>query len=204
MNEAARGDLRRVLLARGLRAFGDGFAAILLPVHLSLLGFAPLAVGAITTAALLGSSLLALGLGLLGHRLRRRATLVAASLLMAATGLGFAALDGFWPLLVVAFVGTLSPTGGDTGVFLPIEHTVLAGAVADQDRTAGFARYSLVGSLVGAVGALAAGAVDWLAPWFSPRTVIEALFLLYAALGLAAGLLYRGLSPAAERAADQA
>ena len=41
-------DVRRVLLARSLRAFGDGYVAILLPVHLSLLGFDTLAVGAIS------------------------------------------------------------------------------------------------------------------------------------------------------------
>ena len=199
-----RGDLRRVLLARGLRAFGDGYAAILLPVHLSLLGFEPLAVGAISTAALLGSSLLALALGLLGHRIRRRPALLAASLLMAATGTAFATVEGFWPLLLVAFVGTLSPTGGDAGVFLPLEHTVLAQSVPDAERTAAFARYSFAGSVVGAAGALAAGMVDWLAPWAGARTVIEALFLLYGGLGLASLLLYRGLSAAAEAPAGEA
>jgi MFS family permease len=92
-------------------------------VHLSSLGFDALAVGAISTATLLGSALLTLGLGAVAHRVPRRRALLAASLLMAATGLGFVAVADFWPLLVVAFVGTLSPTGGDLGVFLPLEHT---------------------------------------------------------------------------------
>jgi hypothetical protein len=68
---------------------------------------------------------------------------------MVLTGLGFAALDDFWPLLVIAFVGTLNPSSGDVSVFLPLEHALLAGGVAGQDRTALFARYSLVGSLLG-------------------------------------------------------
>jgi hypothetical protein len=59
----ARADVRRVLWSRALRAFGDGYVAILLPVHLSGLGFGPVAVGAISTATLLGSALLTLGLG---------------------------------------------------------------------------------------------------------------------------------------------
>lgn len=196
------GDTRRILWARGLRAFGDGYAAILLPVHLSGLGFEPLAVGAISTATLLGSSLLALALGAVGHRVRRRPALLTASLLMAASGLGFAALDGFWPLLLIAFVGTLSPTGGDVGVFLPLEHTVLTQSVAAERRTAAFARYSFVGSIVAALGALAAGAVDWLAPIAPARAVIDALFLLYGGLGVASFLLYRGLSPRAEAPGD--
>jgi hypothetical protein len=61
-------DGRRVLWSRALRAFGDGYVAILLPVHLSGLGFDALAVGAVSTAALLGSALLTLALGFVAHR----------------------------------------------------------------------------------------------------------------------------------------
>jgi hypothetical protein len=48
-------DSRRVLLARGLGTFGDGYVAILLPVHLGRLGYGPTEVGLIATATLLGS-----------------------------------------------------------------------------------------------------------------------------------------------------
>ena len=54
---AARADVRRVLWSRGLRAFGDGYVAILLPVHLSSLGFGAAAVGVTSTVTLLGSAL---------------------------------------------------------------------------------------------------------------------------------------------------
>ena len=146
-------DQRRIILARSLRAFADGYVAILLPVHLSLLGFEAFAVGAIATAALLGSALLTLALGISAHRVRLSA-LLAAALLMAATGFGFAAVHGFWPLLLVAFIGTLNPSGGDVSVFLPLEHTVLAHTASDKERTAMFARYSFAGAAVGALGAL--------------------------------------------------
>jgi MFS family permease len=128
-------DIRRVLVARSLRAFGDGYVAILLPVHLSRLGYDAFGVGLISTASLLGSALLTLALGLVAYRVPRRPALLAAGLLMAATGLGFAGIHAFWPLLVVAFVGTLNPSGGDVSVFLPLEHTVLSHVVADKDRT---------------------------------------------------------------------
>src|SRR3954452_22114499 len=191
-------DQRRIILARSLRAFADGYVAILLPVHLSLLGFEAFAVGAIATAALLGSALLTLALGSAAHRIRRRLALLAAALLMAATGFGFAAVHGFWPLLVIAFVGTLNPSGGDVSVFLPLEHTVLAHTVADRERTAMFARYSFAGATLGAVGALAAGTVDWFAPAVGPGTTINALFILYGVLGLSTFVLYRGLSSGVE------
>ncbi len=87
--------MRRILCARALRAFGDGYAAILLPAHLSALGFNALAVGAISTATLLGSALVTLALGAVGHRVRRRPALLAASLLMAATGIAFATVESF-------------------------------------------------------------------------------------------------------------
>ena len=123
--------------------------------------------------------------------------LLGAALLMARTGAAFALVDGFWPLLLVAFVGTLNPSAGDVSVFLPLEQALLAHTVADRDRTALFARYSLVGSLAGALGALAAGL-----PAAPGRRLpgglgaaLEAMFLLYAALGLASLLLYRRLPP---------
>ncbi len=47
-------DIRRVLWARSLWAFGDGYVAILLPVHLSRLGYDAFGVGLLSTASLLG------------------------------------------------------------------------------------------------------------------------------------------------------
>jgi hypothetical protein len=47
---------RRVLLARALRAFGDGYIAVLLAVYLEGLEFNAAAVGAISTSTLLGSA----------------------------------------------------------------------------------------------------------------------------------------------------
>jgi MFS family permease len=191
-------DWQRILLGRSLRAFADGYVAILLPLHLSILGFEAFAVGAISTATLLGSAVLTLVLGTAAHRVRRRAALLAAALLMAATGFGFAGVHGLWPLLLIAFIGTLNPSGGDVSVFLPLEHTVLAHTVPDRDRTAMFARYSFAGAVLGALGALAAGIVDWFAPAIPPGTTINLLFILYGVIGLLTFVLYRGLSPAIE------
>ena len=84
---------------------------------------------------------------------------------MAATGVGFAIVTAFWPLLVIAFVGTMNPTSGDASVFLPLEQTVLTQTIEPRRRTALFARYSVIGSLAGAVGVLAASAPDIAAAW---------------------------------------
>jgi len=198
MRDAAvnrRNDLRRLLLARGLRAFGDGFVSLLLPLYLITLGFSPFEVGAITTGTLLGSGVLTLLVGMHAWRLRFRTLLLLASTLMAATGLGFASFTEFWPLFLIAVVGTLNPSSGDVSVFLPLEQAVLARLATDRQRTAVFARYSLVGALVGAVGALFAGSSEWLtgAMHVSAKAAMQSLFLLYGLLGLASGVIYRKL-----------
>jgi MFS family permease len=181
----------RLLAARALRDFGDGFVAVLLPVYLTALGFSPLQVGVIATAALLGSALLTLGIGLIGGRHDDRRLLLAAASLMVATGVAFALVHDFAVLLVVAFAGTVNPSAGSVSVFVPLEHAVLSRDVADRERTKMFARYSLIGALSSAFGALAAATPDYLAvAGVSQLAAIKAMFVLYAFLGLAGSLLY--------------
>ncbi|HET9405333.1 MAG TPA: MFS transporter, partial [Burkholderiales bacterium] len=50
-------DAALILTARGIRAFTDGFVALLLPYYVTLLGYSALEVGVIATATLLGSGL---------------------------------------------------------------------------------------------------------------------------------------------------
>src|SRR5207302_2515797 len=133
--------------------------------------------------------------------------LLAAALLMIATGAGFAMTTAFWPLLLIAFVGTMNPTSGDASIFLPLEQAALAQTADPRRRTALFARYSVIGSLAGALGILAAAAPDFIAGEAGPGriAVMQLMFVAYAALGIVNLLLYRPLSPAieTETAADQ-
>lgn len=185
----------RVLLVRGLRAFADGFVSLLLPIYLGVLGMSPLRVGVVVTATLLGSGVLTLWVGLRAYRHEYRTMLLLATALMTATGIGFAVFSDFWPLLVVAFVGTLNPSGGDVSVFLPLEHAMLARAADDTRRTALFARYSLVGTLVAAVGTLFAGLPGMLvtAAHMPLKVALQAMFGLYALVGVLSAWIYRNL-----------
>ena len=191
-------DITRILIAKGLRAFGDGYVSLLLPLYLIELGFTPLDVGIIATTTLLGSGLLTLAVGLHAYRYHYRTLLLAATLLMAGTGLGFAFVTDFWPLLVIALVGTLNPSSGDVSVFLPLEHAVMSRLVDDKQRTAVFARYSLVGALLAALGSLAAALPGMLSSYvgLSGTAALKCMFVLYAALACGAALVYRGLPQA--------
>ncbi len=189
----AQAQLRRLLAARGLRALADGYVAVLLPAYLLALGHEAWAVGVIATATLLGSALATLALGAFGHRWPAQRLLVAAGLLMAATGFAFAGSAGFWPLLVIAFVGTLNPSAGDVSVFLPLEHARIAVLSEGDARTRAFARYTIVGSLAAACGALLAGAPGWAAALagVEPLAAMRAMFALYGLVGVAVWALYR-------------
>jgi hypothetical protein len=86
------------------------FSCLLLPIYLVELGFSPMAIGAIVTSTLIGTALLTLWVGWIANRHSRRPLLLAAALLMAGTGAAFALIMSFWPLLLVALVGTMNPT----------------------------------------------------------------------------------------------
>ena len=177
--------------ARALRDFGDGFVAILLPVYLLSLGLTPFAVGIVATVSLLGSAFLTIGAGLLGARYGYRRLLLAAAGLMIATGVAFAVVHDYALLLVIAFTGTINPSAGSVSVFVPLEHAALSAAAGDLDRTKIFARYSLVGALAAAAGALAAAAPDVIVPLgVDQLTAIKSMFVVYAMLGVFGGALY--------------
>ena len=181
-----------LLAARALRAFADGFVAVLLPAYLLALGFGLIEVGLLSTATLFGSALATLAVGRFGHRHSIRRLLLCAAVLMAVTGLGFAGFSSWWPLLFIAFAGPLNPSGGDVSVFLPLEHTALAATASPEVRTTVFARYSFVGSLFGAMGALAAAVPDWLASraGFQMLDALRVMFMFYALIGIAVWVIY--------------
>ena len=100
---------------------------------------------------------------------------------MLGTGIGFATVTDFLPLLLIAVIGTLNPSNGDVSVFAPLEHSLLSNAVTSEQRTTLFARYSLVGNLVGAVGALSAAIPGLLAQWHvvEIKTAVQVMFVIY-------------------------
>jgi MFS family permease len=189
-----RADLNLLYAARGLRGFGDGFAVILIPAYLSAIGYDAIYIGIVAAASLLGSAVLTLAVGLLAPRHDLRKLLLLAAGVMVATGLAFPAFENIVFIAVVGFVGTVNPSAGDIGVFIPLEHAMVARGIADRERTAAFARYSLIGALAAAAGALAAALPDLLASAGIGRiAAFRLMFYAYALLGVAGAILYRQL-----------
>src|SRR5213596_3259516 len=92
-----------VYAARAARGLGDGFAVIILPAYLAEIGFDAFQIGLIATAALLGTALATLAVGLLGGRHDLRNLLVVGACLMAATGLAFPVFDHLVFIVLIAF-----------------------------------------------------------------------------------------------------
>lgn len=180
-----------VSIARGLRDFADGFAAVLLPVYLTALGFDAAQIGVAATLALLGSAIFTLGVGWLGSRIGDRTTLLVASALMVATGMALAASSHYAAILAVSLFGTLNPSSGNASVFVPPEHSLMANSANAADRTRMFARYGLIGAMAAAFGALLTAAPDYLTTAGLERlAALRAMFVLYALIGVLIGLVY--------------
>src|SRR6476620_4466682 len=122
-------------VARGLRGFGDGFAIIILPAYMTLRGYDAVAVGVVATVSLLGTALLTLIVGWIAPRHDLRALLIFGAALTALTGLAFPNVEHFLLIALVAFIGTINPSGGDLGVLVPLEHAVLARGASNATRT---------------------------------------------------------------------
>ena len=184
-------DRALLLGARGLRAFGFGFSAVLIGVYLEQRGLSPGLIGLTLGIGLAAAALSGLVSASLAARFGRRRALSIAGLLMALTGLDLA-LAGQPALLVAAgLTGMLGAASVDLGPFASVEQAVLAEAVPPAGRNIAFGRYSLTGGLFNAAGGLAAGAA-------TGASGGRNFFLLYAAIGVVTAVLPFFMSPGVE------
>ena len=174
-----------------MRGLGDGFAAIILPAYLIEIGLDSFQIGVVATSALLGSAVLTLAIGFLAPRFQVRTLLLFCAGLMVLTGTALPSFQHLPVIVAIAFIGTINPTSGDIGIHIPLEQTVLAGKASDQTRTRMFSRYSLVGALSIAAGALAAGLPDFMtSTGMTKIAAMQIMFYIYALLGLMGGGFY--------------
>jgi MFS family permease len=187
--------------ARAARGFGDGFAVIILPAYLAEIGFDAFQIGIVATAALLGTAAATLLIGHLGARHDIRNLLLLGAAFMIASGILFPNAQHIVLVAMIAFFGTMNPSTGDLGMLVPLEHAMIARSVADDERTGAFARYSLIGALAAAAGALVAAAPDLLGTVGIDRlTALKLLFYGYAGLGAVIALIYTRLPHAEMKA----
>src|SRR2546421_7232460 len=174
-------DRALLLTARGLRAFGFGYAAVLLGIHLERRGLPPLGIGITLGVGLAAASLLGLASAWAASRIGRRGALAACGGLMALTGADLALSTSPALLALSGVTGMLGAASVDLGPFAAVEQAMLAEAAPVSRRSVAFGRCSVVGGVLNAAGGLAAIlATPGSTAWF---------FGLYGALGVATAIL---------------
>jgi len=151
-------DRALLFFARGLRAFGFGFSAVLIGIHLEHRGLSAGLIGLTLGLGLAASSLSGLASAWIAHRMGRRRALALSGVLMAMTGLDLALATSPALLVAAGLTGMLGAASVDLGPFASIEQTMLAEAVPAAARNLAFGRYSLTAGLLNAAGAAAATA----------------------------------------------
>ncbi len=189
-------DGRLLFATCAARSFAYGFLSVMLGLYLDSIGLDKVAIGWIFTAALAGGAVMTVALTAFADRFGRRALLIVGAVLMALAGATFVATNNPVLLMIAAIFGTISPSGKEVGPFLSIEQAILPQTTHDQNRTAVFSAYNLVGSLCGALGALAVG----LPSLFSLPTISGYRLLVwsYVLCAIVMMVLFTSLSPTIE------
>ena len=133
-------DLRIILMIQSLRAFGYGFASVVLGAALADGGLSDGQVGLVFAAILAGNALVSIAIGLAGDRIGRRRAYVLLLLVMSAAGVAYALSDSVVVLVLVALTGTLSTDANESGPLTSLEQAMLGGA------RRGFGRASSAGT----------------------------------------------------------
>jgi MFS family permease len=163
---------------------------------LDSLGLSPTAIGWIFTAALAGGAVMTIIITAVADTFGRKLLLIIGALLMALAGCVFAISANPVGLAIAAIFGTISPSGKEVGPFLSLEQAILPQATSDQQRTAVFSAYNLIGSFAGAIGALAVSLPELLS--VSAISGYRLLVWSYVALAILLAGLFALLSPKIE------
>jgi MFS family permease len=180
----------------GVRSFAYGFLSVVLGLYLDAIGLEVAIIGWIFTAALTGGAVMTILITAAADAFGRRALLLLGAALMALAGWVFAVSDNPILLGAAAIFGTISPSGKEVGPFLSIEQAIIPLTTQDEYRTAVFSAYNLVGSLFGALGALAVG----LPSLFSLSTISGFRLLIwgYVSCAIVMMVLFASLSSSIE------
>jgi MFS family permease len=189
-------DGRLLFATCAVRSFAYGFLSVILGLYLDAAGLSPAAIGRIFTAALAGGAMMTILITSVADRFGRRVLLIAGAALMALAGSVFAVSANPIYLAVAAIIGTISPSGKEVGPFLSIEQAILPETTDERQRTAVFSAYNLIGSLAGALGALAVAIPSFFS--FSAVAGYRLLIWSYIGAALLLALLFTFLSPKVE------
>ena len=201
-------DAGLITAARGTRTFSQSFISVIIALYLAELGYSLVQIGAILTVGVAGVSFFAFVVGLISEKVGRRRLLVIFSLLASASGIAMFFTEAFVPLMVIAFVGSLSTGGGGGGESpaQPLEIAILpdTAAVGEAHRHFCHLQHRCPdGDFPGSIWppALPVLLQDYLG--LSTVPSFKIMFLGFALCQLAGAVLYSLISPGVEASSTQ-
>jgi MFS family permease len=175
-----------LLAGRTMRAFGFGFAAVLIGVHLERRGMSAPLIGLTLSLGLLTASTHGLLLAYLSPRIGRRTGLAITGGLMALAGLDLASGTQSLLLIAAGLTGMVSSAGADYGPFSALEQALLTESVTPAARNRAFARYAMSGAIATACGGIAASLA-------TDPARSTTFFAIYGAIGVATAVIAMSL-----------
>jgi MFS family permease len=160
-------DAKLLMAARGIRAFAFSYLNVVFAIYLDRLGYSTVTIGIIFSVAYLSGAVLTAVWGYLSDRYGRRKILMLLALLTIVSNAILVFFSGLVFILlavIIANVGGGGSAGGGSGggPFNPVEEALLAEKCQPENRNRIFAFNSFAGSVMGSLGALAAGLPQWL------------------------------------------
>ncbi|CAK9435500.1 uncharacterized protein LODBEIA_P02270 [Lodderomyces beijingensis] len=185
-----------------IRLVGFGSTSLILAIYLKGLDIDESLIGIFMTVTFLGDLISSFYLALITDRVGRRKILILCCLLMGITGLTFSIVDNYYVLCTVAFLGILTPSGGEVGPFRTIEQSAIAKLCdTSKDRSDIYSWYTFLGMFCGAFGSFLAGFIVDLTRdvWqFSDLQSFRAVFWVYTGLAVLSTVLCLSISPKIE------
>jgi predicted MFS family arabinose efflux permease len=194
-------DLRIILAIQSLRAFGYGFASVVLGAALAEGGLSDGQVGLVFAAILAGNALVSIAIALAGDRIGRRRAYVLLLFVMSAAGVAYALSDSVVVLVLVALTGTLSTDANESGPLTSLEQAMIGAAPSVRARV--FGRYNAIAYLSGAIGALAGGGPALIRERIPNLPTDQRWLLVLTVAGAVCVALTRRLSPAIDARAGR-
>lgn len=157
-------------------------------------------VGMVVSVGLLGAAFGNIFVTFFGDRVGRKKTLVMYALLSAAGAIALCLSSNFYTILITAFFGMLNARGKDRGAALVVETAIIPTFEEAQNRTRGFAWYSLIQDIGLAIGGVIAGVPTLLTTFAGVPQLLafRMTFAIYAGCMIIIALLYLYLSDRVE------
>ncbi|EDK42712.1 conserved hypothetical protein [Lodderomyces elongisporus NRRL YB-4239] len=195
-------DVYAIILVRMIRLIGFGSTSLILALYLKQLVSDESYIGYFMTLTFLGDLISSFYFSLITDQVGRKKILVLCSVLMVITGVVFGILENYYVLCTVAFLGIMTPSGGEVGPFRTIEQSAIAKLCQfNKDRSDIYSWYTFLGMFCGAIGSAFAGVIIDLTKNKLEYTELDsykAVFWVYAGLGVISTILCLTISPAIE------